>query len=373
MEVILTVSHELILMKLLVNKFFVIYLLPLSLVLNSVSIDFLHGFNDRIFFKLLSLLILFFIFIFSCSFNKKFLYLIFLSFAFYFSLFFSDFINNIEVSYIPLARLIASIIFLWVLISSEVLVLEKAINTYSKLLFIVAIIGLFFLIFPQYHAEKIPVLNIYSTKSIIFEQNVYGISVYFLFLYLLSKGNNITSSFFSLLAVFSSYYRTVIALSFIRLVFTKLSIPIIFVTFSMSLLYFNELSSLLKFEQLSSLTGRDVLWEIGLIGFSESPIWGNGESKISQYSNIFLNRTPAFTTYHNVFVDLLFSGGVISFLFYCILLVVVYSHLKFKDSIFLSLLLAPSILNTYYLFSFNILSGFISIWVIHRIKVLNIK
>lgn len=358
-------------MKLLVNKFLIIYLLPFSLVLNSISIDFILEFNDRNLFKFLSFLILIFIFLFSGRVNKKFIYLILFSFLFYFSLYFSEIINNIEASYIPLARLIASVTFLWVLTSSDAFILEKALNIYSKLLFVIAVIGLVFLIFPQYHAEKIPVVNMYSTKSIIFEQNVYGISVYLVFLYFLSKGKNIKKSFLSLLAVFSSYYRTVIALSLIRLFFTKLAILYFFIILSLGILFFEEIHSLLKFEQLSSLTGRDVLWAIGLNGFSESPFFGNGESKIPHYSNVFLNRNPPFTTYHNVFIDLLFSGGIISFLIYSFLLVIVYSKLKCKDCILLSMFLAPSLLNSYYLFSFNVLSGFISIWIVYRIKVLN--
>lgn len=356
-------------MNSLINKKFITYLLPISLVINAISIDFLLGFNDRNLFKALSLIILIFVFSLSGKINKKYFYFISISFFFYFSLFFSEFIFNSQGAFIPLARLLASVMFLWVIFSCDEYSLSKILNIYSRVLLFVAVLGLFFLIYPPYIAEKIPVINLISTKSIIFEQNVYGISMYFLFLYYLSEGNrNLNKSVLSFLAIFSSFYRTVIALSLLRIFLTKLIIPISVLLLLLISFFSDELLMVFKFEQLSSLTGRDVLWSIGLTGFSESPIFGKGEGQIPFYSNLILNRDPAFTTFHNVFVDIFFSGGVFAFIFYITLLFLVFLKLKYKDWLLFSLFLAPSLLNTYFLFSFNVLSGFLSVWVVYKIK-----
>lgn len=72
---------------------------------------------------------------------------------------------------------------------------------------------------------------------------------------------------------------------------------------------FEVISGVLILEQILTLTGRTDLWAIGLTGFSESPFWGMGESSIPEYSNEILHRNPPLTTYHNFFVDLLYSAG----------------------------------------------------------------
>ncbi len=174
------------------------------------------------------------------------------------------------------------------------------------------------------------------------------------------------------LGIFLSYYRTVYLLMIIRSIFSRYFL-LIFLIFSIFLYYFSaELSLIIKIEQLSTLTGRDILWRIGLEGFSESPIFGLGESAIPLYSNEILNRDPAYTTFHNVFVDVLFSGGLVAFLLYLLIILYFFTNAnKIFWFMFLFFLLAPSMLNTYYVFSFNILGGFVGIVLLYLDRIEN--
>ena len=98
----------------------------------------------------------------------------------------------------------------------------------------------------------------------------------------------------------------------------------------------------------------------------ESPLIGLGESAIASFSNEILDRDPAYTTYHNAFIDILFSGGLVSLLIYILMLLVFFIKAK-KLSWFIVIffLFAPSMLNTYYVFSFNILGGFVGIVILY--------
>jgi hypothetical protein len=352
-------------------------LLPIALLLNALSLTVLTNVNDRALFKVLSILALIFIFILRFK-NLKILKidLIFLPIPlFYFSLFFSDIINNGVDSLNSLIRAIVNVIFLILILNFSVNELKLAIQNCLKLFLVVAIIGIIFIISGISAAEKIPFINIYSTKSIIFEQNIYGICMFFLFMgYGVFIKSNALLQVTALLGIFSSYYRTIFILASVKIFLSKYFYILLLIFLYIFLNFNEEISAILKIEQLSNLTGRDILWQIGYDGFSTSPLIGLGESSIPSYSNEVLNRDPAYTTYHNVIIDLLYSGGVVSTLLYFSILFIFFIKItNISSIIFISFLLAPSLANTYFIFSFNILGGFVGLVMlyVYRLKTKN--
>jgi len=181
--------------------------------------------------------------------------------------------------------------------------------------------------------------------------------------------NNVLSKITVFFAIFSSYYRTIYILASLKIFLTKYFYILLLVLLYIFLNFNEEISAILKIEQLSSLTGRDVLWQIGYDGFSTSPIIGLGESSIPSYSNEVLNRVPAYTTYHNVIIDSLYSGGIISTLLYFSILFVFFTKItNISWIIFISFLLIPSLANTYFIFSFNILGGFVGLIMLYAYR-----
>lgn len=357
--------------KLLINNVS-LYLLPIALLLNALSLSVYTNINDRTIFKILSVLTLIFIFIFKFKnlkiFKKD---LIFLPIPlFYLSLFLSDIINNGVEAFDSLSRAIINLIFLILILNLSVNELRLVIQNCLKLFLVVAIIGILNIFSGTSMGEKIPLLNLYSTKSIIFEQNIYGICMFFLFMgYGTFIKSNALTKITVFFGIFSSYYRTVYILAFLKTFLSKY-FYILLVVFLYIFFSFNEeISAILKIEQLNSLTGRDVLWQIGYDGFSKSPLIGLGESSIPSYSNEVLNRDPPYTTYHNVIIDLLYSGGVISTLLYFLILLVFFNKItNISSLIFIFFLLAPSLANTYFIFSFNILGGFVGLVMLYAYR-----
>lgn len=349
------------------------FLIALSLFVNAVSFEHFTGVYDRWIFKFLSVSILLFVLLMkhrSLKLKKNdYAYLMIP--LFFFSLFVSDIINNGVMSLNAFIRFAASTIFIIIILNYSKEELLKLIQQCTFLFMVLGLIGIFLVSLKISSGEKIPFLNIYSTKSIFFEQNIYGICMFFLFI---SIGKFIKPSFLSIstsvLAIFSSYYRTVYLFVIIRSFFTKY-FPLFLISLVMLLIYFAyELSLIIKIDQISTLTGRDVLWMIGLEGFFDSPLIGLGESAIPGYSNEVLNRDPAYTTYHNAFIDILFSGGLVSFIVYLLILLHFFFKTKKLSWFFVAFFLfAPSMLNTYYVFSFNILGGFIGIVLMYMDKI----
>jgi O-antigen ligase len=210
-------------------------------------------------------------------------------------------------------------------------------------------------------AEKLPVLNWRTSKSIIFEQNVFGIYVYLCLLAHLSVDGGRKNLLYVVLligGVLASYYRSVYALLMLRGVIrfpvAALSVLIFIGASSLSL---EQASEILKADQFSSLTGRDTLWRIGLNVFYESPLLGSSELSIPSISNEILNRTPPYTTYHNVLIDLASSGGLIAVLgylmfgLYCVSRAVGYAKLT------VLFIYAPALFNTFIPFAPNMLGA----------------
>lgn len=350
-----------------------VFLIPLAIFVNAISFEHFSGIEDRLIFKTLSVCILLFIFFLKHKSLKirrnDFKY--FLIPLFFFCLFFSDLINNGISSLNAFIRFIATTIFLIIIINLSKKELFSVLYNCLSLFMILALLGIAFVFLNLSVGEKIPFINIYSTKSIFFEQNIFGICMFFLFISIgiFKKPGPVTYGM-PVLGIFLSYYRTVYLLMIIRSILSRYFI-LIFLILLIFVFYFSaELSLIIKIEQLSTLTGRDILWRIGLEGFSESPIFGLGESAIPLYSNEILNRDPAYTTFHNVFVDILFSGGLVALLVY--LLIILYFLSKANKVfwfMFLFFLLAPSMLNTYYIFSFNILGGFVGLVLLYMERI----
>ena len=124
---------------------------------------------------------------------------------------------------------------------------------------------------------------------------------------------------------------------------------------------FDLLFSAFKLSQIGNLTGRSELWVIAATGFFESPIVGQGFSQIPEYSNSYLNRTRPYTTFHNIIFDTLFASGILGGIALIVLCSVFFTMIGKRNFFFGLLLLSPSMFNTFFPFSPNVLGGFIRI------------
>jgi hypothetical protein len=139
------------------------------------------------------------------------------------------------------------------------------------------------------------------------------------------------------------------------------------------ILYFSGIGVILiealKLEQISNLTGRDTLWGIALDSFYNAPLIGLGENAIPDVSNAILNRTPPYTTYHNVLFDVLAISGVIGFVIFSFLFVYIFVRLERGHRLVYLMLMAPALLNTYIVFMPNPLGGILGVFVFYSINV----
>jgi O-antigen ligase len=264
------------------------------------------------------------------------------------------------------------VLFLCVLNESELLLCLKIYCFISAILVIISIYQ-FFVGYPAY--EKFPVLNIRSNKSIIFEQNVYGLFVYMtLLVYGLINFDQKKLKVFGinliyLFGIFISFYRTVYAFVLLRLFIKRILLSLIAIFI---LLYFSGFISILfeafKLEQISTLTGRDLLWRIALDSFYSAPLIGLGENAIPEVSNAVLKRDPAFTTYHNVVLDVLAISGVVGFVVYSFLFVYFFSVIDQSHRFIYLLLMAPALANTYIAFMPNPLGGILGVFIFYSIR-----
>ena len=228
---------------------------------------------------------------------------------------------------------------------------------------LLAAIGIYSLFSPLNSNEKMPVINIMSSRSLFFEQNVFGIFMFFCFIYMLRYRAMVYQNAIFLGAIFSSFYRTVWAMAFIGSVsIIKLRYALLLVLMSLTVIAFNFdlLFSAFKLSQIGNLTGRSELWVIAATGFFESPIVGQGFSQIPEYSNSYLNRTRPYTTFHNIIFDTLFASGILGGIALIVLCSVFFTMIGKRNFFFGLLLLSPSMFNTFFPFSPNVLGGFIA-------------
>ena len=210
-------------------------------------------------------------------------------------------------------------------------------------------------------AEKIPILNWHTSKSIIFEQNVFGIYVYLCLLAQLALGIGQKKLLYVVLliaGVLASYYRSVYALIILRGAI-RFPVPtlLLLVFIGASSLSLEQANEILKADQFSSLTGRDTLWRIGLNVFYESPLLGSSELSIPSISNEILKRNPAYTTYHNVLIDLASSGGLFAVLGYLMFALYCVSRAVGYDKLTVLFIYAPALFNTFIPFAPNMLGA----------------
>ena len=277
-------------------------------------------------------------------------------------------------------RFIAVVIIVLFLSSLEENELLKILKIYIYLVFLLALISIYqyFVGYPTY--EKFPLLNISSNKSIIFEQNVYGIFVYMSFLIFgfLSLSEKKLRSFVTnivfLFGIFISFYRTIYAFVILRF-FSKYKFFSLFLGTSgiiISIFYFSEIGlnigEFLNFDQFDTLSGRAALWSIAIDSFYNAPILGLGENAIPVVSNEVLNRNPAYTTYHNVLLDVLAVSGIIGFLLYGFIFIYTLSFIEKGHRFIFLMLMAPALLNTYYAFMPNPLGGILGAFIFYSMK-----
>ena len=85
----------------------------------------------------------------------------------------------------------------------------------------------------------------------------------------------------------------------------------------------------------------------------EAPVLGSSELSIPTFSNIELDRDPAFTTYHNILVDLGAAGGLVALTFFTIFTAICFHRARGSHRITLAFLLAPALFNSYLPFAPN--------------------
>ena len=266
-----------------------------------------------------------------------------------------------------LAKILGTFMMLWTLMVSPKIT-DQVLNTMLNYGLVLAVVAIYSLFFPFTSNEKIPILNLVSSRSLLFEQNVFGIYMFFCFMYFLRyRASSIKTATF-LASIFSSFYRTVWALAFLGFVSNSKTLYVFVVASITSIaiiLNFDLVFEAFKLSQVKNLTGRVDLWEIGLIGFYESPLIGHGFSQIPDYSNVYLNRSPPYTTFHNAIIDSLFVSGVIGGMAFLVLFLMFIYMVGRQNWFFGPLLLAPMLFNTFFPFSPNILGGFIAAYAIN--------
>ena len=306
--------------------------------------------------------------------------LIYLTISFYSLLFLSEFFSEYKLSYVTITnflRLAASLLMLGLLFSEK----KSTYLVYTALFVgvLISLISIVFFLLDIGHGEKMPIIDIYSSKSIIFEQNVFGILSYLSLILLLFFTRVPRSLVFILslvliIGIFLSFYRTVWILSLLVFFyfFWKTSTYLRVVLVASALIgvvlfisNFELLYEVLKLEQLSTLTGRTELWRSAFVGINDYPIFGSGESSIRYFTAVYGPRE--FTTYHNVIVDILGMTGFIGLLIYSTIVFLLFYHAR--DKILMLLIWAPAMSNTFFIFSPNplgLLSGIMTIILINK-------
>ena len=201
----------------------------------------------------------------------------------------------------------------------------------SVLVSLIAILGVFeFPVFFYWNSfdEKILVINMRSTASILFEPNIYAylimFGIFFTDLKHYSKIKKISILTILILGLFFSYGRgawmCVIIYYFISFFLKskyKKAIIILSFIFFVQALYFilqsQELFDILNLD--NPLTGRLSLWFNSFRLSQNNLFFGIGMSAES-LNAIFLKMGHNYTTSHNVLIDSLLTNGLIATIFY---------------------------------------------------------
>ena len=359
-----------------------IALFVLGTVIPAISLsDYVHIPAERYIFKglgtiFLTLSVVLVMVLGRCKLPRSELILFFTALALPFVFAVSASIYDFSESLVQWLRLIAVILIVMFLSTLNEQELLRALKIYCYIAFVLVLISFYQyqVGYPSY--EKFPVLNIRSNKSIIFEQNVYGLFIYMSFLlYNLisiggSKWRRGGTKLIYLFGIFISFYRTVYAFILLRVFVKHLFISL---AAAIGILYFSGIGVILfealKLEQISSLTGRDTLWGLALDSFYNAPLIGLGENAIPDVSNAILNRDPPYTTYHSAVFDVLAISGVTGLLIFSFLFVYIFVRIERNHRLVYLMLMAPALLNTYIVFMPNPLGGILGVFVFYSINV----
>jgi O-Antigen ligase len=228
---------------------------------------------------------------------------------------------------------------------------------------VVSVIGVVFFVLQFDTREKVPVIDLFSTKSIVFEQNVFGIISYLALCMLWiqhRKGQRVPWLTLAVLMLANglSYYKTTIvlgALIVLLLAFGRLAL-LAGVTICVALgLYFQE--ELLLLSQVDSngiSSGRFDLWRIGFDAWTKDVAFGVGESRITPTIARFIVRDPPFTTFHSIVMDTLVAGGAVGLTTLLVSWLAITWRLGWLV-LPMAVVLAPSVFNTFYMASPNVL------------------
>lgn len=355
-----------------VDKIIGVYL-SVALVVNAIDLSVFNIVVPRIFAQAGSSLIIFLLFIFMLITKKfqplneeKFRFLILISLSFTVIFILPEFLAFSLSFFIQVGKVLTLFCMLWILFSRPK-ISEYLLVALSAWALVLGLIACYSLIWPINANEIIPVLNITSSRSIVFEQNVFGIFMFMTFLYALRLNRTIFERTILFIGMLSSYYRTVWAMAFFATIFNMSTRYLLLIATLASLLISiigGAIFNALKLYQFRGLTGRSELWSIGLQGFDKSPFFGNGFSEIPDYAFEAIGRAHL-TSFHNVFIDTLFASGILGFSG-LVLLYLIYFSMAGKHNLFIGvMILSPSLFNTYFPFSPNLLGGFVAAFCIN--------
>tara|TARA_Y100000992_G_scaffold243522_1_gene174560 strand:+ start:110 stop:1237 length:1128 start_codon:yes stop_codon:yes gene_type:complete len=346
-------------------KYFYIFLCVLGCFIPTLTLQFLFELPlERILLKSIGtsiFLVGIFLLMTVKGLNLKNLMASFVMTSFFYIFAFSSFLYDSSESLNHLLRACLATLICYFFLEASKNDLKIILNIVFVLLFLIALIGVLSILLNFSNGEKFPILNIASTKSIVFEQNVYGIATFFL-LFICTRYKQIKYlksikylvTLIGIMALLFSFYRTVY-LCLMALLFINSSRKVFWLIFFSTLLflyliYFNNLeliSEIFKLEQISNLTGRVEMYILGWELFLENPIIGLSELSIPYYLQ--------FTTFHNLFLDTLIFGGIIGLVLLIMSYMLLLQRLDIKHYTPLLLMLLPSLLNTFYIFGPNIL------------------
>jgi O-antigen ligase len=195
----------------------------------------------------------------------------------------------------------------------------------------VAILGVFE--FPMFFGwnsfdEKLPVIKMRSTASILFEPNIYALllmfGIFFTHVSNYSKKIKITLMLVLILGLFFSYSRgawlcMMIYVGFIFYHNSKFKKVLLILSILLAIVIIPVLFNIKEvFELLNldnPLTGRLDLWKLTINKSLERPVTGIGMSS-ERLNELFLTIGKNYTTSHNVIIDSLLTNGWVATLFY---------------------------------------------------------
>lgn len=292
------------------------------------------------------------------------------------SIMFGELANQPQQALMPLMRWISALGLVLVVLRLEASETQRALNWFRWSALMISLIGIIFFIFQFDTREKFPVIELFSTKSIIFEQNIFGIIAYFgICSWWLAPpagaGRAIkwTELLIFTAAGFLSYYKTTIVLGLLITLYLGFGAYALaaggLLCASVGLYFFDELMLLSQIDTNGVSSGRFELWTIGMHAWQQHLIFGIGESGITPTIAKVIVRDPPFTTFHSVFVDTVAAGGAIGLL--SLLLTILLAAWRLKSRFLrYAMLLAPAAFNTFYIGSPNIL-GLTSILFFHSL------